>query len=67
MPTTPCKEPTCQCCGMPLMAAPILDKDIGEVCEDCKTQLRWAQAYLKSAKIEGCVRAGPDYPHGSAA
>lgn len=65
MPTAPHKAPKCNCCGLEITVpaahnAPSFDKDVGQICEDCKPLLRWAQAYLKQAKIEGCETNAPD-------
>lgn len=66
MATAPHKVPKCNCCGLeivvpPTQSVPSFDKDIGQVCEDCKTLLRWSQAFLKHAKIEGSTTDAPDH------
>lgn len=44
----------CNCCHAPLAVVPVVDVDLGEVCEDCKVHLRWASAGLKQAGLRLC-------------
>lgn len=49
----------CQCCEYQLMEGVEQfrqDIDIGYVCMDCYTQLKWAQAHLKVSGIKTCSK-----------
>ena len=48
----------CACCGKDVEEeAAHVDPDLElPVCAPCKTDLRWAQAWLKKAEIIGCVK-----------
>lgn len=54
-PTTP----SCNVCSEPLNPAvtPAIDQHLGHVCHPCKTELRWAHAWLSKSEtgIAGCT------------